>query len=53
MREKSRKNPNWGGARKQSELIKKYADQWCVDNGYPITERIRYRGRRKSERTNL
>ena len=32
-------NPNWGGAREESKLIKKYADQWCTDNGYRITER--------------
>ena len=30
--------PNWGGAREESQLIKKYADQWCTDNGYRITD---------------
>jgi len=34
-----------GGAREQSKLIKLYADQWCIDNGYPITKRMMYRGR--------
>ena len=29
-------NPGWGGAREESKLIEKYADQWCKDNGYPI-----------------
>ena len=28
-----------GGAREESRLIKKYADQWCRDNGYPIQTR--------------
>ena len=32
-------NPNWGGARLESKLIQKYADQWCRDNGYPIQRR--------------
>ena len=32
-------NPNWGGARLESKLIKYYADQWCRDNGYPLQER--------------
>ena len=32
-------NPNWGGARLESKLIKYYADQWCKDNGYPLQER--------------
>ena len=32
-------NPNWGGAREESLLIAKYADQWCKDNGYPIQKR--------------
>ena len=39
-------NPNWGGAREESKLIKKYADQWCRDNGYRITERVVQRGRK-------
>jgi hypothetical protein len=39
-------NPNWGGAREESQLIKKYADQWCTDNGYRITERVIQRGRK-------
>ena len=33
---KKRGNPNWCGSRLNSKLIKKYADQWCRDNGYPI-----------------
>jgi hypothetical protein len=32
---------NWGGPRKESKLIKKHADKWCRDNGYPINERKR------------
>ena len=28
-----------GGFREESKLIKKYADQWCRDNGYPIQKR--------------
>ena len=34
-----------GGAQEESRLIKKYADQWCRDNGYPIQKReYVYRG---------
>ena len=36
---KKRKNLNWGGAREESKLIEKHADQWCKDNGYPIQRR--------------
>ena len=32
-------NPSWGGAREESNLIEKYADQWCKDNGYPLIKR--------------
>ena len=32
-------NPNWGGVRLESKLIKYYADQWCRDNGYPLQKR--------------
>ena len=32
-------NPNWGGAREESKLIEKYADQWCRENGYSIQKR--------------
>mgnify|MGYP003648997557 CR=1 FL=1 len=32
-------NPNWGGAREESKLIQKYADQWCRDHGYPLQRR--------------
>ena len=32
-------NPNWGGAREESKLIEKYADQWCKENGYPLLQR--------------
>ena len=35
---KKEKN-NWGGARGESKLIEKYADQWCRDNGYPLIKR--------------
>jgi len=39
-------NPNWGGAREESKLIEKYADQWCKDNGYPVQKRkYVYRGK--------
>ena len=41
-------NPNWGGAREESKLIEKYADQWCKDNGYPLIKRkYVYRGKWK------
>ena len=33
--------PKHGGAQEESKLIKKYADQWCRDNGYPIKKRRR------------
>ena len=36
---KSKGNPNWGGAREESQLIEKYSNQWCEDNGYPIQKR--------------
>jgi hypothetical protein len=32
-------NPNWGGAREESKLIEKYADEWCKENGYSIQKR--------------
>jgi hypothetical protein len=35
-----------GGAQEESRLIKKYADQWCRDNGYPIQNR-KYVSKRK------
>ena len=39
-------NPNWGGAREESKLIEKYADQWCTDHGYPVQRRkYVYRGK--------
>ena len=42
MKEKN----NWGGAREECRLIEKYADQWCIDNGYPIQRRkYVYRGK--------
>ena len=28
-----------GGAQEESRLIKKYADKWCKDNGYPLQKR--------------
>ena len=28
-----------GGAQEESKLIKRYADQWCKDNGYPLQKR--------------
>ena len=40
--------PRHGGAQEESKLIKKYADQWCRDNGYPIKKRRRTRYSRKS-----
>jgi len=43
--EKGLDNPNRGGARKESKLIEKHADQWCRDNGYPlIKQKYVYRG---------
>ncbi len=41
-KQKKEKN-NWGGAREESKLIKKYADKWCKDNGYPVRKRKRTR----------
>ena len=39
-------NPNWGGAREESKLIEKYANEWCKENGYPIQRRkYVYRGK--------
>ena len=41
MKENKQKgNSNWGGSRLESKLIKKYSDQWCRDNGYPIQKKI-------------
>ena len=37
--ETSKKSVKWGGAREESKLIEKYADQWCKDNGYPLIKR--------------
>ena len=36
---KKRGNPNWGGAREESRLIEKYADELCKENGYPLIKR--------------
>ena len=45
---KHKKSVKWGGARKESKLIEKYADQWCKDNGYPLLKRkYVYKGRWK------
>jgi hypothetical protein len=33
------KNPKHGGAQEESRLIKKYADEWCKANGYPLQPR--------------
>ena len=36
---------NWGGVREESKVIEKLADQWCIDNGYPVPKlRWAYRG---------
>ena len=44
-------NPNWGGAREESKLIEKYADQWCKDNGHPLQKRkYVYKGKWINER---
>jgi|GEM_PF-7125522 hypothetical protein len=35
-----------GGAQEESRQIKKYADQWCKDNGYKVQKRYYlYRGK--------
>ena len=40
----------WGGARRESKLIEKYADQWCKDNGYPLIKRkYVYKGKWRDE----
>ena len=36
-----------GGAQEESRQIKKYADQWCKDNGYKVQKRY-YLYRRKA-----
>ena len=41
-------HPSRGGAREESRLIKKYADQWCRDNGYPVKKRVIKYGRKKA-----
>jgi hypothetical protein len=33
------KKPRHGGAQEESQLIKKFADQWCKDNGYKVQKR--------------
>ena len=43
------KKPKHGGTQEESKLIKKYADQWCKDNGYPIQKRY-YLYRKKSDK---
>ena len=42
------KKPKHGGAQEESRLIKKYADQWCRDNGYPVKKRMIKYGRKKT-----
>ena len=39
-----------GGAQEESRQIKKYADQWCKDNGYKVQKRY-YLYRRKAIKT--
>ena len=46
--ETSKKIIKWGGARSESKLIEKYADQWCRDNGYPVRKRVIRYGRKKA-----
>ena len=41
-------HPSRGGAQEESRLIKKYADQWCRDNGYPVKKRMIKYGRKKT-----
>jgi len=48
----SQRHPSWGGAQEESRLIKKYADQWCRDNGYPIRKRKRTRYAQRSGTNN-
>jgi len=48
MKESKKKpgNPNWSDDRLESSLIKKHADQWCKDNGYPLQKMYYvYRGK--------
>ena len=42
-KQKAEKNKNWGGAREECLVIKKHADEWCKDNGYPVRKRKRTR----------
>ena len=44
-RPKSEKNKH-GGAQEESRIIKKHADRWCKDNGYPL-QKMYYVYRRK------
>jgi len=41
MDEKKREvgNPSWRPNKEEVKLIKKYADQWCKDNGYPVPKK--------------
>ena len=35
----TKENKKYIGAKYESKQIKKHADQWCRDNGYPIQKR--------------
>ena len=37
---KNKKKFKWGGVREECQMIKKHADKWCRDNGYPIRTRL-------------
>tara|TARA_R110002020_G_scaffold207542_2_gene413124 strand:- start:2547 stop:2735 length:189 start_codon:yes stop_codon:yes gene_type:complete len=39
-----------GGAQEESKLIKKYADQWCKDNGYKVQKRYFVYRRKNDEK---
>jgi hypothetical protein len=40
------KKAKHGGSQEESKLIKKYADQWCRDNGYSTQRRLHVKWKR-------
>ena len=48
MSEKNKKSGN----QQESQMIKKHADQWCRDNGYPIQRKKYWQKRRWTHNRN-
>ena len=46
-----KKKKSKGGYQLECKIIQKYADQWCIDNGYPI-QRSKYWERRYNATNN-